>query len=129
MLAGLGTPVLGLAGDLNIDGSIGSRTALLRQPYADAPGDAAEPDTSPWTQVADHLAATLRAGHPGRFPPDRRRRHGHCGAKACERAAARVGIAKVRAAGHRFEHAEMADTAAIAALAEHSVTVIRPAGV
>ena len=35
----------------------------------------------------------------------------------------RVGIDKVRAAGHRFEHAEMADAAAMAALAKHSVTV------
>ncbi len=121
VLAGLGTPVLGLAGDLNIDGSIGSHTALLRQPYADAP-ECSGTGYLTVDQVADHLAATSEAGIQAGF---------HLigdgameiAVQGLQRAAARVGIAKVRAAGHRFEHAEMADTAAIAALAEHSVTV------
>ena len=38
ILDGLGTKVLGLAGDLNMDGSIGSRTAALMDDYSDAPG-------------------------------------------------------------------------------------------
>ncbi|MDQ6753724.1 MAG: amidohydrolase family protein [Actinomycetota bacterium] len=121
VLASLGTAVLGLAGDLNIDGSIGSRTALLRQPYADAPGVSGTAYLSV-EQVADHLAATSEAGIQAGF---------HLigdgameiAVEGLQRAAAKVGIAKVRAAGHRFEHAEMADPAAIATLAEHSVTV------
>ncbi|HYH76218.1 MAG TPA: amidohydrolase family protein, partial [Arthrobacter sp.] len=39
ILADLGVPVRGLAGDLNIDGSIGSRSAALRSDYSDAPWD------------------------------------------------------------------------------------------
>lgn len=121
VLAALGTPVLGLAGDLNIDGSIGSRSALLRAPYADAPGvqGTGYLDVD---AVADHLAAASELGLQAGF---------HLigdgamdiAVAGLERAAARVGLEKVRAAGHRFEHAEMADAAAIAALAAHSVTV------
>ncbi|HEX8496411.1 MAG TPA: amidohydrolase family protein, partial [Actinomycetales bacterium] len=36
----IGVPLLGLAGDLCVDGSIGSRTAALRAPYTDAPDSA-----------------------------------------------------------------------------------------
>ncbi|WP_427017784.1 amidohydrolase [Pseudarthrobacter sp. P1] len=121
VLAALGTPVLGLAGDLNIDGSIGSRSALLREPYADAPGTHGSSYLDV-DAVADHLAAASELGLQAGF---------HLigdgamdiAVQGLERAAARVGLDKVRAAGHRFEHAEMADAAAIAALAAHSVTV------
>jgi len=121
VLAGLGTPVLGLAGDLNIDGSVGSRTALLREPYADAPGSHGRQFLDV-DQVTNHLAAASELGITAGF---------HIigdaamdiAVEALQRAAARVGIDKVRSAGHRFEHAEMVDAAAIAALAHHSVTV------
>ncbi|MCU1572288.1 MAG: amidohydrolase [Micrococcaceae bacterium] len=121
LLAELGVPVRGLAGDLNIDGSLGSRTALLRQPYADAPAETGTRYLDV-DAVADHLAACSELGLQGGF---------HLigdaamdiAVQGLEKAAARVGIAKVRSAGHRFEHAEMADPAAIAALAAHSVTV------
>ncbi len=43
ILDGLGVPVLGLAGDLNIDGSIGSRTAALRDGLQRRPGGARQP--------------------------------------------------------------------------------------
>ncbi|WP_113717925.1 amidohydrolase [Arthrobacter dokdonensis] len=125
LLASLGTPVLGLAGDLNIDGSLGSHSALLREPYADLPAGApgnrgrAHLDVQ---QVTDHLAAVSELGVSGGF---------HIigdGAMdiACEglvKAAERVGLDKVRAAGHRFEHAEMVDAGAMDVLARHAVTV------
>ncbi|MCQ9165801.1 amidohydrolase [Arthrobacter sp. STN4] len=125
LLASLGTPVLGLAGDLNIDGSLGSHSAFLREPYADlsagAPGSCGQAYLDA-TQVADHLAATSVLGISGGF---------HIigdGAMeiACEgliKAAERVGLDKVRAAGHRFEHAEMVDSDAMEVLARHAVTV------
>ncbi|MCY0906347.1 amidohydrolase [Arthrobacter sp. H14-L1] len=121
VLAGLGTEVLGLAGDLNIDGSIGSHSALLREPYADAPGNRGTQYLCV-EQVTDHLAAASELGIQAGF---------HLigdgamdiAVEGLRRAAARVGIEKVRAAGHRFEHVEMADDDAIAALAAHSVTV------
>ncbi|PYI66298.1 amidohydrolase [Arthrobacter livingstonensis] len=125
LLASLGTPVLGLAGDLNIDGSLGSRSAFLRGPYADLPAGAAGNHGQAYLdagQVADHLAATSELGISGGF---------HIigdgamaiAAEGLARAAERVGLDKVRAAGHRFEHAEMVDAAAMAALAHHAVTV------
>lgn len=116
-----GVEILGLAGDLNIDGSLGSRTASLRQPYADAPG---ERGTAYLTvaQVADHLAATSELGLTGGFHVI-----GDAGmdvaVAALELAEQRVGIDRIRAAGHRFEHAEMVDEAAMAALARYSVGV------
>ncbi|WP_125612001.1 amidohydrolase [Specibacter cremeus] len=121
VLAGLGTPVLGLAGDLFIDGSLGSHTALLREPYADAPGHRGQQYLTV-EQVTDHLAAASELGLTAGF---------HVigdaamdiAVEGLRRAAERVGIDKVRAAGHRFEHAEMADAGAIEALARHAVTV------
>lgn len=126
VLDSLGTPVLGLAGDLNIDGSLGSRSALLRAPYADEPANSGKAHLSV-AEVADHLAATSELGIPGGF---------HVigdGAmdiaiEGLARAAERVGIEKVRAAGHRFEHAEMVDEKAMLALAFHAVSVsVQPA--
>ncbi|POH58527.1 amidohydrolase [Arthrobacter glacialis] len=121
LLALLGPAVLGLAGDINIDGSLGSRSALLRLPYADAPNSIGAAHLSV-EQVADHFAATSELGLTGGF---------HVigdGAmdlalEGLEIAAARVGIDKIRAAGHRLEHAEMVDAQAMATLAQHAVTV------
>ena len=61
ILAGLGVPVLGLAGDLNIDGSIGSRTAALREDYSDAPGERGSLYLSV-EEAAAHLAACSQLG-------------------------------------------------------------------
>ncbi|MGL5849766.1 MAG: amidohydrolase, partial [Phycicoccus sp.] len=51
----------GLGGDLNIDGSIGSRTACLRADYADAPGHRGTTYRSA-ADVRDHVAACAAAG-------------------------------------------------------------------
>ncbi|MET4001650.1 MULTISPECIES: amidohydrolase [Arthrobacter] len=126
LLATLGTDVLGLAGDINIDGSLGSRSAFLRQPYADAPGNYGSAQLTV-EQVGDHFAATSELGLTGGF---------HVigdgameiAVEGLERAAQRVGIDQVRAAGHRLEHAEMVDAAAMDALAKYCVTVsVQPA--
>lgn len=146
VLAGLGVGVLGLAGDINIDGSLGSRSALLRHPYADAPSApgvfSSGPSTSgpgasgPGTsnnghygtaqlsveQVANHFAAASELGLSGGF---------HVigdgamdiAVAGLEQAARQVGIDAIRAAGHRLEHAEMVDEAAMAALAKYAVGV------
>ncbi|MDO5753873.1 amidohydrolase [Arthrobacter sp.] len=131
VLNGLGVPVLGLAGDINIDGSLGSRSALLRQPYADALASGGTPQFGvaqlSVEQVARHFAATSELGLSGGF---------HVigdgamdiAVAGLEQAARQVGIEAVRAAGHRLEHAEMVDESAMAALAKHAVTVsVQPA--
>ena len=121
ILDGLGIPVLGLAGDLNIDGSIGSRTASLRADYSDAPGERG----SLYLSVADaaaHLAACSLLGIQAGFHVI-----GDAGLDAAldalDQAAAEVGEQKIRAAGHRFEHVELADAEAISRLAKYSVSV------
>lgn len=104
----------GIGGDLSVDGSIGSRSAALRDPYADGPGQCGTLHLHA-EQVANHVAATTRAGTQGGFHV--------IGDGALDevvlglRAAADVeGPAAVAAAGHRLEHAEMVDARALAAL-------------
>jgi predicted amidohydrolase YtcJ len=117
----LGVPVRGLAGDLNIDGSIGSRTAALRSDYSDAPGERGSLYLSA-DQAAAHLAACSRLGIQGGFHVI-----GDAGLDAAltalDLAAAEVGEQRIRAAGHRFEHVEIADPDAVQRLARYSVTV------
>lgn len=121
LLAGLGVRVRGFAGDLNIDGSIGSRTASLREPYTDAPAETGTTYLSV-AEAAAHLAACSVLGIQGGFHVI-----GDAGLdaalQALEEAAAEVGEQRIRAAGHRFEHVEMPDAGAIARLAKYSVTV------
>ena len=111
----------GLAGDLNIDGSLGSRTAALRSDYSDAAGERGSLYLGV-EQAAAHLAACSLAGIQGGFHVI-----GDAGLdaalEALDLAAKEVGEQRVRAAGHRFEHVEMADAAAVARLAHYSVTV------
>ncbi|MGW9412571.1 amidohydrolase [Arthrobacter cupressi] len=121
ILDDLGVPVLGLAGDLNIDGSIGSRTAALREPYADSPDHRGNLYLSV-DEAARHLAACSLLGLQAGFHVI-----GDAGLdaalEALDIAAAEVGEQRIRAGGHRFEHVELADASAIARLARHSVTV------
>jgi predicted amidohydrolase YtcJ len=121
ILDGLGVPVLGLAGDLNIDGSIGSRTAALRADYSDAPGERGNLYLSA-AEAAAHLAACSLLGVQAGFHVI-----GDAGLdaalEALDLAAAEVGEQKVRAAGHRLEHVELADAESISRLARYSVTV------
>lgn len=121
LLGGLGVPIRGLAGDLNIDGSLGSRTAALRDGYTDAPGERGSLYVSA-EQAGAHLAACSLLGIQGGFHVI-----GDAGLdaalEALELAAAEVGEQRIRAAGHRFEHVELADARAVQQLARYSVTV------
>ena len=121
LVAQFGGAVRGLAGDLNIDGSLGSRTAALRTGYNDA-GDDRGGLYLDVEQAAAHLAACSLAGIQGGFHVI-----GDAGLdvalEALDRAAQEVGAQRVRAAGHRFEHVEMVDAAAVERLASYSVTV------
>ena len=115
----------GFAGDLNVDGSIGSRTASLRRPYADVPqcGNA----YLSVEQVRDHVAACSLAGIQAGFHVI-----GDAGADTViagfQAAASQIGAARVAAARHRLEHLEMIDVDGIKALAELGVTAsVQPA--
>ena len=121
VLNGLGVSVQGLAGDLNIDGSIGSRTAALRSDYDDSRGERGTLYLSV-EEAAAHLAACSLLGVQGGFHVI-----GDAGLDAAldalDLAAAEVGDQRIRAAGHRFEHVEMADARAVERLAHYSITV------
>ena len=121
LLDPFGFAVRGLAGDLNIDGSVGSRTAALRSGYSDAPGEQGSLYLTV-EEAAAHLAACSLAGVQGGFHVI-----GDAGLDAAlaalERAAGEVGEQRVRAAGHRFEHVEMVDPAALEVLSRYAVTV------
>ncbi len=104
----------GIGGDLNIDGSIGSRTSSLRAPYTDAPDESGRLYLSA-EQVANHVTAVTRAGAQAGFHVigDRAMDEALLGLQT---AAEVEGAGPVAAAGHRIEHAEMVDAMTLAAL-------------
>jgi predicted amidohydrolase YtcJ len=112
--AATGLGCAGAAGDLCADGAIGSHTAALREPYADA--DTRGHRYLEEEQVRDHVVACTRAGVQAGF---------HCiGDDATAtvvaglRAAAEVvGHEAMLAARHRLEHVEMVCTDDIATMA------------
>ncbi|GAA2512956.1 amidohydrolase [Streptomyces gobitricini] len=116
---------IGAAGDLFVDGSLGSHTACLHEPYADAAHTGtAHLDAA---AVAAHVAACTEAGLQAGFHAI-----GDAAVSAVvegvRAAAETVGLARVRAARHRVEHAEMLTPETIAAFAELGLTAsVQPA--
>ena len=115
-LAEAGLPSLaGLAGDLMVDGSIGSRTAALTEDYTDAPGHRGHLYLDR-DEIRDHVLACTRAGLQAGF---------HVIGDAAvtsvlagfEAAAAVLGPEAIRAGRHRLEHLEAVDTAGVAVAA------------
>lgn len=108
----------GGAGDLFVDGAIGSRTAALRQPYADA-ADTAGDLRYDAESIAGHVLTCIDAGLQAGFHV--------IGDRAVDAvlagfglAADRVGLDRVVAGRHRVEHVEMLDD--VAALARFGLT-------
>ncbi|MET0450883.1 MAG: amidohydrolase [Mycobacterium sp.] len=103
------TGVRGLAGDLFVDGALGSRTAWLDEPYADAPncqpnlrGNAyLDPDA-----IESHLSACTEAGITAGFHAIGDAAVGAV-VDALARIVDRVGGPAVARCGHRLEHLEM----------------------
>lgn len=116
---------VGAAGDLFVDGSLGSHTACLHEPYADAPvSGTAHLDAA---QIAAHVAACTGAGLQAGFHAigDAALTAVVDGIRA---AAEQVGLGRVRAARHRVEHAEMLTPETVAAFAELGLTAsVQPA--
>ncbi|MFF7149122.1 amidohydrolase [Streptomyces jietaisiensis] len=115
----------GAAGDLFVDGALGSHTACLHEPYADAAHrGTAHLDAA---SVAAHVVACTEAGLQAGF-------HAIGDAavttvvEGVRAAAEKVGLARVRAARHRVEHAEMLTPETVAAFAELGLTAsVQPA--
>lgn len=134
---------VGAAGDLFADGALGSRTACLQTPYADAAGAAADSGSAAGTaagpaessghaylsvaDVARHVVACTWAGMQAGFHAI-----GDAALQAVVdglvQAAAEVGLDALRSARHRVEHAELLGGSQITALAEAGVVVsVQPA--
>jgi predicted amidohydrolase YtcJ len=115
----------GLAGDLCIDGSIGSRTAALHSEYADAGHRGARYLDD--DEITGHIVECTRAGLQAGF---------HCigddavtaAIGGLRRAAVEVGVDGIRRAQHRLEHLELVAAGDIATLAELDVAAsVQPA--
>ena len=99
------TGVRGLGGDLFVDGALGSRTAWLAQPYADAPGCTGN-EYLDGTTISEHLTACTGAGISAGFHVI-----GDAAVTAVvdafEGVIERFGAPAVARCGHRLEHVEM----------------------
>ncbi|MFF0205431.1 amidohydrolase [Streptomyces sp. NPDC005017] len=115
----------GAAGDLFVDGALGSHTACLHQPYADAGHTGtAYLDAS---DVATHVVACTEGGLQAGFHAIGDAAVGAV-VEGVRAAAEKVGLDRVRAARHRVEHAEMLTPEDIAAFAELGLTAsVQPA--
>lgn len=113
--------VLGLGGDLRVDGSLGSHTAYLREDYSDQPGHRGTLYLSR-EQITAHLIACSQRGIQAAF---------HVIGDAAldtlldafDAAAEEIGTAKLQMCRHRIEHAEMVDDASRQRLLQYSIMV------
>ncbi|MCX4702357.1 amidohydrolase [Streptomyces sp. NBC_01373] len=116
---------IGAAGDLFVDGALGSHTACLHEPYTDA--DHTGTAYLDAAAVAAHVTACTEAGLQAGF-------HAIGDAavtsvvEGVRAAAEKLGLARIRAARHRVEHAELLTPETIAAFAELGLTAsVQPA--
>ena len=111
---------IGAGGDLYADGALGSQTAHLRQSYLDSPDGSCGHGYIDADQVRDHLLDCHAHGMQGGFHAigDAALTTVVAGFSA---AAQVLGVAAVRAARHRVEHAEIMDKALIAAFVEYGI--------
>ena len=111
---------IGAAGDLFIDGAIGSHTAFLKEPYSDDPQNTGAGYLTA-EQVAQHLRACTEAGIQGGFHV--------IGDQACEIALTGARIAagpepdpEFHNLRHRLEHAEMLSESGVKELGKLGMT-------
>jgi predicted amidohydrolase YtcJ len=113
------TGARGLAGDLFVDGALGSRTAWVHQPYADAPGHCGNTYLDA-DGIATHLRACTEAGITAGFHVI-----GDAAVSAVVEALQvvvdRFGTQAVARCGHRLEHLEMVNAEQAAKLGEWGV--------
>lgn len=111
--------IAGLAGDLFVDGALGSRTAALNEPYADDTGNTGVRYLSV-ARITEHVINRTRAGQQAGF---------HAIGDAAVAAVVEgfagaereLGAAALAACGHRVEHLEMVTARQAGALAKWGV--------
>ncbi len=102
------TGARGLAGDLFVDGALGSRTAWLHKPYIDAPDHCGNTYLDA-DAITAHLHACTEAGIPAGFHVIGDAAVGSV-VDALQRVVDRLGTQAVARCGHRLEHLEMVTT-------------------
>ncbi|MBB3751407.1 hypothetical protein FHT44_003902 [Mycolicibacterium sp. BK634] len=114
------TGARGLAGDLFVDGALGSHTAWLCEPYADAPDSTGNCYLDP-DGVAEHLIACTEAGLTAGFHVI-----GDAAVSAVVDAVVglveRFGAPAVARCGHRLEHLEMVNAEQAGILGQSGIT-------
>lgn len=113
---------VGAAGDLSVDGALGSRTAHVSEPYVGVHADWCGHAYLGLDEVTAHVVDCARVGLPAGF---------HAIGDAAvetviggfERAAATLAPARIKAGRHRVEHAEMLTGDQIERLARLRITV------
>lgn len=110
---------VGAAGDICMDGALGSRTAALHEPYLDAATSGHLYLSA--AEVADHVVACTHAGMQAGFHVIGDRAAAEVVA-GFEIAASKVGTEQLRAARHRLEHLEMVTPDQLGALGRLGVT-------
>jgi len=118
--------LLGLGGDLCVDGALGSRTALLREPYSDAPGSRGHGYLDA-AALRDHVVACTRAGLQAGVHAI-----GDAGVdlalEGFSLAAEVLGVPAVAGARHRLEHVTGVDASGTATMARLGlVASVQPA--
>lgn len=110
----------GLAGDLFVDGALGSHTAALTEPYTDCP-DSHGARYLDADAIAEHLITCTEAGLQAGFHVigDAAINEAIRGFQLAEKTCGQRALA---ARGHRLEHLEMVDADQAAALASWAVT-------
>jgi len=113
------TGARGLAGDLFVDGALGSRTAWLHEPYTDAPDRIGTCYLDP-EAIEAHVRACTEAEVTAGFHVI-----GDAAVSAAvaafERVVADLGVAAVARCGHRLEHLEMVTAEQAAKLGQWGV--------
>lgn len=112
--------VAGLAGDLNADGAVGSRSAAMRTAYDDAPHHCGHAYLDAG-QIAEHVIGCTERGVQAGF---------HCIGDAAldavlegfRKAVERLGGEAVARCGHRLEHVEMPTPELLSFMREHRMT-------
>ncbi|MDX6327089.1 MAG: hypothetical protein QOK15_3443 [Nocardioidaceae bacterium] len=112
--------VAGAAGDICVDGAVGSRTAGLEAPYTDAASTNGHVYLTA-DQVADHVVACTEAGLQAGFHVIGDRAVAEVVA-GLEKAASQLGDDAVRRGRHRLEHLEMVTPPQMDVLAGLGVT-------
>ncbi|TAP27286.1 amidohydrolase family protein [Arthrobacter sp. S41] len=113
--------LLGIGGDLKVDGSLGSHTAYLREDYSDKAGERGTLYLNK-EEIAAHLVACSSRGIQASFHV--------IGDGALDEvldgfdlAAQEIGVPKLQMARHRLEHVEMVDDVTRQRLLQYAITV------